>query len=183
MNTIYFVRHAHSYYTPDEYNRPLSKEGWVEAQKLVKVFGALEIHAIYASNYKRAIETIQPIASEKNLTIIQKETLNERILATETISDFLSGIAKVWAEPTFSFAGGESNITAQKRVIPTIAKLLNCHKNENIVVGTHGNILTLLLNYFDKQYDIEFWQSLKMPDIIVAKFANNKLISVERLIY
>ncbi|WP_042473595.1 histidine phosphatase family protein [Bacillus ndiopicus] len=183
MNTIYFVRHAHSHYTPDEYGRPLSEEGIAEALKLTKVFNAIEIHAMYASNYQRAIETIQPIANDKNLPIIHEETLNERILAKEIIPDFLSAIQKVWAEPTFSFLGGESNIAAQNRVIPTIEKLLTLHKDENIIIGTHGNILTLLLNHFDKQYNIVFWHSLQMPDIIIAKFENNQLISTERLTY
>ncbi|MEC1177516.1 histidine phosphatase family protein [Metasolibacillus meyeri] len=181
MISIYFVRHAHSHYTPDEYNRPLSEEGWKEAYKLVKVFDTIHIQAVYASCYKRAIETVQPIAESKELLIIQDETLNERVLAKDSVADFASAISKVWAEPTFSFDGGESNVMAQKRVIPTIEKLLDRHQNENIIIGTHGNILTLLLNHFDKRYDITFWQSLKMPDIIVAKFEGSELLSIERL--
>lgn len=31
---LYFTRHAHSNYTPDEYSRPLSEQGIVDADKI-----------------------------------------------------------------------------------------------------------------------------------------------------
>ncbi|WPK11385.1 histidine phosphatase family protein [Lysinibacillus louembei] len=182
MTTIYFVRHAHSHYTPDEYNRPLSEQGWIKAQKLVNVFEGIDIQAIYASCYQRAVETVQPIAASKKLAITQEKALNERILAKSSVPDFASAIAKVWAEPTFFFDGGESNIMAQQRVVPVLEELLMRHQNEKIIIGIHGNILTLLLQHFNPKYDIDFWQSLKMPDIVVAKFKNKQLLSTTRLI-
>ena len=163
MTTIYFIRHAHSNYTPDEYNRPLSENGRFEAEKLVNLFEEIKIHAMYASNYLRAIETIQPIAKIKDLTIEQMEQLNERVLSATPLDDFEEAIQKVWNNPTFHFPGGESNIEAQNRVIPAIEELIVKHQDETIIIGTHGNIFTLILNYYDAQYGLAYWKNLKMP--------------------
>jgi len=35
----------------------------------------------------------------------------------------------------------------------------------HIVIGTHGNLLTLILNHFDPGISHTFWQNLTMPDI------------------
>jgi 2,3-bisphosphoglycerate-dependent phosphoglycerate mutase len=32
-------------------------------------------------------------------------------------------------------------------------------------IGTHGNLLALLLNYFDPVIGFDFWSQLSMPDI------------------
>lgn len=183
MATIYFIRHAHSTYTPDEYNRPLSESGKLEASKLVPLFETIEIDAMYASNYFRAYETIEPIAMLKDLTIQKEELLNERVLSSTPIEDFEKAIQKVWQNPTFAFSGGESNEAAQKRVRPMIEQLLKRHSTETIIIGTHGNILTLLLNDFDDSYGLAFWNNLKMPDIVKAIFEQGKLLSVEKVNY
>ncbi len=146
MTTIYFVRHAHSIYTPDEYNRPLSEPRKLDSIKLIKAIETIDIQEMYASNYLRAYETIQPIALIKELKIQQKESLNERVLSAIPVNDFSSAMTKVWSDPSYTFEGGESNISAQNRVVPTIKSLLNRHSSDNIIIGTHGNILRFIFN-------------------------------------
>lgn len=180
---MYFVRHAHSSYTPEEYKRPLSEAGYKEAHKVAKFFESIDINAIYSSKYKRATETVQPIATAKNLHITELEALNERTLANFKLPDFENAIVKVWSQPTYSFPGGESNMEAQNRVIPTIEELQRIHKNETIIIGTHGNIFTLILNHYNKAYDLAFWEQLKMPDIIKVEFNDGHLSNVTILAF
>jgi 2,3-bisphosphoglycerate-dependent phosphoglycerate mutase len=40
----------------------------------------------------------------------------------------------------------------------------NGSSNHN-VVATHGNLLTLILNYYDLQIGYDFWSRLAMPDV------------------
>ncbi|KQB93786.1 phosphoglycerate mutase [Geobacillus thermodenitrificans] len=49
------------------------------------------------------------------------------------------------------------------------------------MIGTHGNIMVLIMNYFDKQYDFRFWQRLAMPDIYQLSFRSNELMAIERI--
>lgn len=181
MTTVYFVRHAHSTYTPDEYMRPISESGRIEALKLVALFETINIHAMYASSYLRAVQTIDPIAQAKNLEITQIEALNERQLSNPPVDNFEEAIINVWQNPSLSYPGGESNHAAISRAVPALKELLQKHEGESVIIGTHGNILTLMLQAFDERYGLDFWKELTMPDIVKAEFIQGKLVSVEKV--
>lgn len=178
---IYFVRHAHSIYTPDELGRPLSKEGKQDAVRVASLLQSENIDLVYASPYKRAIETVQGIAGTIGKEIIIEEGFKERILSEEPVKDFKFAISKVWEDYDFHFAGGESNHMAQERGMQALYNVLEHHKGKNIVIGTHGNIMVLIMNYFDRTYDFIFWQELEMPDIYKLSFEQDSLLDVIRI--
>lgn len=41
--------------------------------------------------------------------------------------------------------------------------IIDKYKGKRIAIGTHGNIMAIMMNYFDKKYDYSFWKSLSMP--------------------
>ncbi|MNC81660.1 hypothetical protein D3C75_1348610 [compost metagenome] len=47
------------------------------------------------------------------------------------------------------------------------------------MIGTHGNIMILMMNYFDKKFDFAAWQQLDMPDIYKLSFAGKELIQIQ----
>ena len=65
MTTLYFVRHAHSTYSPDERKRSLSDAGQADAIRLLETFKGIPIDRFYSSPYQRAIETIAPLAEAR----------------------------------------------------------------------------------------------------------------------
>ena len=76
-NTYYFIRHAHSNYTPDEINRPLSDKGQASLAQL-EFLADKSITAIYSSPYCRAIQTVKPLAQSLKLAIQTDKRLIER---------------------------------------------------------------------------------------------------------
>lgn len=182
MNTtIYFVRHAHSDYTPEELTRPLTERGIVDAKHVTEKLQNEDIHYVISSPYKRAIQTVEGIAKLKGKDIIIEEDFKERVLSGSTVDDFNDAIYQVWADYNFSFAGGESNHMAQQRGKKALYKILEVYKHKNIVIGTHGNIMVLMMNYFDNSYDYNFWKTLDMPDIYKLSFHGIELKEVNRL--
>ncbi|MEO4054782.1 histidine phosphatase family protein [Solibacillus sp. CAU 1738] len=181
MTIVYFIRHAHSTYSPDELNRPLSEQGWQDTKRVTELMKSEEVDIVFSSPYKRAIQTVEGIATHFNKKIFLHDNLKERILSAVPVENFNDAILKVWENPNFSFEGGESNVTAQKRAVQVLQQILSDHKDENIVIGTHGNIFVLMMNYYDTKYNIAFWQQLKMPDIYKCTFEENQLVQVERL--
>ncbi|TDY01323.1 UNVERIFIED_CONTAM: 2,3-bisphosphoglycerate-dependent phosphoglycerate mutase [Lysinibacillus xylanilyticus] len=161
MTVIYFVRHAHSHFTADEYNRPLSDKGFEDRDRVTKLFKNKIIHTIYSSPYNRAVQTVEGIAQEHTLQINTIDSLKERILSTETILDFDAAIQQVWSHPNFAFEGGESNEIAMERAITTLHKIILAHPNDNIVIGTHGNVMALMFKYIDARYDYSFWKNFQ----------------------
>ncbi|MHA6251869.1 histidine phosphatase family protein [Oceanobacillus sp. CAU 1775] len=180
QTNIYLVRHAHSTYTPDELGRPLSQKGFSDAEKVTKSLKEENIDIVISSPYNRAIQTVEGVARQINKVIIIDEDFKERILAGESVEDFQNAITQVWENPSFSWEGGESNHTAQKRGVQALNRVLEKHEGKNIVIGTHGNLMVLIMNYFNKNYDYDFWKALQMPDIYKLTFHKKKLGNIIR---
>ena len=144
-NTYYFIRHAYSIYTPDEINLPLSDKGQ-ESLAQLEFLAYKSITAIYSSPYRRAIQTIEPLA-----------------IADQ---DFEEALMKLWSRPTFSLVGGESNQQAQQRALALLHELESKHQNEEIIISSHGNLICILLSTFDSSIDYDFWSSLSVPDVL-----------------
>jgi 2,3-bisphosphoglycerate-dependent phosphoglycerate mutase len=90
------------------------------------------------------------------------------------VENLETAIYKVWHDEHFSFDGGESNKKAQERGVRALKKVLTEYSGKNIVIGTHGNIMVLIMNYYDSIYDYEFWKQLSMPDIISLHLIESK---------
>ncbi|MEH7122422.1 histidine phosphatase family protein [Bacillus sp. JJ1773] len=181
MTHLYFVRHAHSTYTPDELGRPLSKKGVVDSHEITELLKEEQIDIVISSPYKRAIQTVEGIAHYFNKEIEMIEDFKERRLTAEPAEDFTFAITKVWEDDHFSWEGGESNAVAQKRGVDATIQILDKYEGKNIVIGTHGNIMVLIMNYFDNQYDFAFWKNLDMPDIYKLTFDGRELRDAKRL--
>jgi 2,3-bisphosphoglycerate-dependent phosphoglycerate mutase len=121
---LYFVRHAHSTYTPDELGRPLSNNGLADAERLTNILENENIDIIISSPYKRAVQTVEGTAKVIGKEVIIEDGFKERNLSVKPVEDFNLAITKVWEEPSFSWEGGESNVIAQKRGIKATLKLL-----------------------------------------------------------
>ncbi|MGG0299910.1 histidine phosphatase family protein [Bacillus albus] len=181
MTTIYFVRHAHSTYTKEERERPLSEKGHCDAENVTRLLKNKHIDVVISSPYKRAIQTVQGIANTYHVSIQIEEDLRERLLSTEPVQDFNDAMQKVWGDWNYAYEGGESNDVAQRRVVTCMQSILKKYKGKNIVIGTHGNIMVLLMNYFDSKYDFQFWKTLHMPDVYKLTFDNNCFSFAERI--
>ncbi|ETI70896.1 histidine phosphatase family protein [Neobacillus vireti] len=181
MTNLYFVRHAHSTYTPDEIGRPLSALGLADAEIITQMLINENINRVISSPYKRAIQTVQGVAEFFGKEIEIVHDFKERTLSDKPLEDFNSAIAKVWADESYSWEGGESNILAQARGVKATMNVLEKYADENIVIGTHGNLMVLIMKHFDKQFGFRFWQELAMPDIYKLTFDKIKLVEVNRV--
>lgn len=181
ITNLYFVRHAHSTYTSDEYNRPLSPKGLTDAEYVTELLKKENIDVVISSPYKRAIQTVKGVAQYIDKEMVIEPGFRERLLSEEPVEDFDLAISKVWEDEFFSFEGGESNFTAQCRGVKATLDVLKRYEGKNIAVGTHGNIMVLIMNYFNKQYGFDFWKKLSMPDIYKLTFTSNELKEVNRV--
>lgn len=178
---IYFVRHAHSTYTPDELNRPLSEKGLEDAKIVTKLLSKESITNIISSPYKRAMQTVEGTANHFGLTLSTDEGFKERKLADGSIANFDQVISKYWLNFNFSLLGGETSYCAQNRGVESLRNILKEYCGGNIAIGTHGNIMVLIMNYYDKKYSYDFWENLKMPDIYKLSFEGDQFIEATHI--
>jgi len=179
---LYFIRHAESIFVEGkERTRGLTEKGLLDAESIKARLQAIEYDVFISSPYERAIETIRPLAIYHGEIIQLEEDLRERTIgkfAPETFSDAKD---RVYEQFQFAFPNGESSEAAQLRASKVILNILDNHAGKNIVIGTHGDIMTLILNYFDKKFDYSFWKATSMPDIYQATFKGTTLVDVIRL--
>jgi 2,3-bisphosphoglycerate-dependent phosphoglycerate mutase len=116
---------------------------------------------------------------------VEFDELRERPIASLEYevaeAELVAAIEISFADIDYCLADGETTREAQNRAVPVIKKLLTEYQGKKIVIGTHGNIMTILLKYFDNKYGMEFWKQTTKPDIYKLKFDAEKLIKVVRL--
>ena len=103
MTNLYFVRHAHSIYTPDELNRPLSERGFFDVKIVTKLLQTEEIGIVVSSPFKRAVQTVEGIAEYINKEVEIIDGFKERTLTTVPADNFNLAITKVWEDYNFSW--------------------------------------------------------------------------------
>ncbi|MGG0459430.1 histidine phosphatase family protein [Bacillus mycoides] len=187
MNTyIYMVRHGESpKLEGDERTRGLTEKGNLDAHRVTKILKTEGINTFISSPYKRAMLTIEESANFYEKEILVYENLKECRFSSEDkiISDkeVYPLVKKMFSNLDFALTEGESYADCQRRVVRVLKEILIDFQGHKIVVGTHGLVMTLMMNYFDNQHGLEFLMSTSKPDVYKLEFKEQQLINVERL--
>ena len=103
--TIYLIRHAEpNYNNHQDDERELTAEGLQDCQLLLDYFKDISIDRIYSSPFKRALQTIDELAKEKNLPIQIKENFRERKIDDVWIDDFNTFSQRQWQDFNYKLA-------------------------------------------------------------------------------
>ncbi|CAI6038217.1 hypothetical protein PAECIP112173_00904 [Paenibacillus sp. JJ-100] len=184
--SLYFVRHAESQFIEgQERERGLTDQGHRDAEKITNLLRAEDVEVFYSSPYLRAVQTIQMLADVVGRPVLIEEDLRERALSGSHIKhdDFYDAKRQLYLDAAFAFPGGESGSDAQARAVRIIEHLLRKHAGEKVVIGTHGDIMTLIFQYYDPSFGFEFWKSTTMPDIYRMDWnvVDRKLLKITRM--
>ena len=177
---LLLVRHAHADWRLDE-ERPLSPRGRGDAERIATLLAVPRPAAIYSSPARRAVETIERLAEQLGLRPILTRDLREREMPPLPESGFEAFVRSSWLEPAVLSADAEPMIEAQARGLRVVQSLLWKHRNQDVVVATHGNLLALIVNVLDPAYGYEFWKRLTCPDVYELCFRDDRLERVLRL--
>lgn len=184
---LYFVRHAHSAYEHGrEFERGLSVDGKAEALAVCRRLEKENIEIFVSSPYQRAIDTIAPLAEYAGKKIEIHNALRERLVSGERglgPEGFAEAKRRCYEDLDYCPPSGESSRQARARALTVIRQLLQEHAGKRIAIGTHGDLLTLLLGSWDAQYGYAFWQGLSMPDVYGVRFSGETFAGAERIRY
>ncbi|WP_226682964.1 histidine phosphatase family protein [Sutcliffiella horikoshii] len=163
---VYIVRHCEAEGQPAE--SQLTGKGFEQAQELVGIFSNTQIDRIVSSPFSRAVQTIEPLSRDTGVKIEVDERLAERILSTVDLPDWLEKLEATYEELDLKFEGGESSREAMDRIVSVVEEVLESDA-ENIVVVTHGNIMSLLLRNYQESFGFEEWKKLRNPDVFLLQ--------------
>ena len=142
MNNSYILlRHAHSRFSSDDFNRTLSEKGFSSLDQL-EFLNSFNIDYYFSSPYKRAL-FIEDTEFEKTIQYL-------------------------WQNPDKSLIGGESNREALNRILDLFEDLEERYSDKTILLSSHGNLLGILINHFDSSFDYKKWEQMTFPDCFLV---------------
>jgi 2,3-bisphosphoglycerate-dependent phosphoglycerate mutase len=169
---IVLVRHARAIpsgtppWTERDDERPLGEEGLRDADELAFELDPYHFSAVYSSPYPRAVQTVAPTAARRSLEVQPLDDLRERRLAATLRDDWADLLARGWADPDFAAPGGESSRAAQRRGMGVLDLLRARHAfGGRLLVGSHGNLIALILQALEPSVDHAFHLAMPMPAV------------------
>lgn len=172
LKKIYFVRHCIA--DGQHKDSPLTTVGIRQAH-LLSVFLTkqnITIDKVISSPYLRAVESIKPFAGVIKKDIQIDERLQERILSNEPVDDWIDVLEHSFNDHDFTLPGGESANDAKKRA-NKVLEMINSDDNiTNALIVSHGNLLALLFQQYDKNFGFKQWKELSNPDVYAVTLKN-----------
>ncbi len=169
---VLLVRHAEAIApgTPGweerDNDRPLTDAGRRTAEELADELEPYVITGVYSSPYRRAIETVEPTAQRRGLRVIVLEDLRERLLTAALRDDWRDHLTASWADPDYALEGTESGRQAQRRGSAVLDLLRVRHPDGGrLLLGSHGNLISLILHALEPGVDADFHLAMPMPAI------------------
>jgi len=167
---VLLVRHAESVPVGTEGmaddDRPLSDAGRIAADELAAELEAYAVNAIYSSPYPRALETVAPIARGRGMEIQLLADLRERRLSPQPMDDWRTALERAWTDVDFAPPGGETGRDAQRRAVAILDLLRSRHPDGGrLVLGSHGNLISLILQALEPDVDYAFHMAMPTPAV------------------
>jgi probable phosphoglycerate mutase len=160
MTTVFLVRHGLTAQTGRVlYGRTpgvdLDDRGRAQAEELVRRFDGVRITAIYSSPLERCVQTVEPLAAARRLSVRTDDGLVEMDAGGWT-GKTLRQVrrAKGWdtvqrSPSAFAFpGGGEAFGDAQARAVGAIERIARRHRRGAALVATHGDIVRIAIAHF-----------------------------------
>ncbi|MEH7386413.1 histidine phosphatase family protein [Bacillus sp. JJ1521] len=176
MKAIYMIRHCEA--EGQEPEACLTEKGQKQAVELATFFNNRNVDRIISSPFKRAIQTIQPLANELSIDIETNPLLAERVLSSTNMPDWFEKLKATYEDFDLTYEGGESSREAANRIIEVVDDVLKSD-GEHIIIVSHGGLMSLLLNHYNKNFGFEQWVTLSNPDVYVLK--QGQQITLERI--
>lgn len=131
---------------------PLNDNGRRQAARMAQALVGEELHAVYASDLQRAMDTAQALAAVSGLAVVADAGLRERSfgvfegLTFGDIEQRWPEAAQAWRSrrPGFAPEGGESLEQFYERSVGTATRLAQAHPGQTIALVAHGGVLDCL---------------------------------------
>lgn len=148
LTTVILVRHAEKNIEPSNPNPNLSPAGQARAQELVRVLSGSGVTAIYATQYVRTQQTVQPLATARGLPVTQIDSGNTNELVRQITTLHRGGIV---------FLAGHNNS------VPAIIAALGGGNYPIIPDSDYDNMFVVTIDRLGKAKTIPLKYGSAMP--------------------
>lgn len=182
-SSIFLVRHAQSVPPtpdgPDEYRRPLTETGRIQANQLAGSLADLDPGVVISSPYLRAVQTLEPAAQQWNLPIHTDPRLREWDSGIEPTPDYARHYAQSWAHPQRARPGAESLHELTERAVHTLTDIVDGLQGRPVIIGSHGTFVArALVGLGCLGVGWDFQQAMPMPAVYRLEFGGPTVYAV-----
>lgn len=179
MQRVYWIRHAESDHSVhNDALRPLTARGLEGRHRVEGYLAGRAVGAVLSSPYRRAYDTVQPFAASRGLQVLCDDRFRERRVAGEGewIEDFSDFSPRQWADFSYHLPGGESLAQVEERMVAGLQDALAAHPGEDLVIGTHGTALCVLIHHFVPAFGLEQFAEMveKLPWAVCMTFEEGR---------
>ncbi len=159
MTTLFLIRHGLTAVTGKTlYGQTrgisLDARGRAQAERLAERFTPVRVTAVYSSPLERCVETVAPLAAARGLEVAERDALIEMDAGAWTNRPLAQlRRTRLWRDvierpSMFRFPDGESFAEAQTRALEGVQTIAAAHPHGRVVVGTHGDVVRMLVAHF-----------------------------------
>ena len=183
MRTLILVRHSESKIDPllPPQDWSLTREGRQRCQLLASKLERIHPDRIVTSEEKKAIETGKSIAEILGISCTTASGLHEHLRQGGEIlnqEDWLEMISQFFKEQNQVVFGLESANQAKERFSEAICSVMGKFPKRNIVVITHGTVMSLYYQFLTGSDPFDFWCRLGLPAFYTVSWPECKVLSV-----
>jgi len=154
----------------------LSEQGRGQARALAERLVPVPISAMYSSPLERCVETAEPVAAQKRLSVTRTDDLGEvrygdwtgRTLAQLSRTRLWKTVQS--APSNARFPNGESLLEVQERAAAEIGRIAAMHPRGVVAAFSHGDVIRLLLAHFGGVH-VDMFQRLVISPASVTAIA------------
>lgn len=181
MTELYFVRHAEpDHSNHDDMTRALTEKGMRDRMLAADFLTDRNIRAVWSSPFKRAVDTVQPLADRLQLPVLTDPDFRERRVDSVWIDDFDAFSRRQWADFDYRLTDGETLRTVEKRNLAAMRRVLKSCPDTAVAIGSHGTALSTLIHCFDRSFDYSAFKAIQklMPWIVRFTFDGDKCVRI-----
>ena len=181
---LHFVRHSQTRIDPtrSSHEWELTELGRQRCDVLAHQLPADRITALVSSPEQKTRATAAPVADHLGLEVEALDGLREMERSDEpvtTAEEFERSIQGVFDCPDVVVYGSESAEDALARFTEAIDRALARHQTGDIVVFTHGTVLSLFIAAHNSDVDgFEIWGRLGMPALVTVSVPDFQLVDI-----
>lgn len=163
MQTIvYLVRHGQSLSNikntfTGQLNAELSELGFEQAKRVFSYFKNIKVDRVYSSDLIRAVDTVKPIADDRNLQVETFKELREidggkwHDIEFDKIVNYYKEDMTRWVNDLKNArcTGGESVAELGARVYDKVEQLSKKNLGKTIIIGTHATPVRAMISHVE----------------------------------
>lgn len=169
MNRLYLVRHARTLIDPNRHHAEwqLDPAGEPQLHALARLPHWSSAHRIVSSSETKAVKTAEAIASMNQLPAVETLDALRELHKGAFVSNHDEAMSMLFRFPDKPVGDGwETAESALRRFDRTVTELLQAARGRDLIVVSHGTVLSLYLAQLQGQSRVNpaDWAAIGMPD-------------------